>query len=619
MTIQRKVHLILALTLIGLLFAVSLTSRVLLLDSFVQLEEREVRLNLQRAHNALLDDLAEVSRSVRDYSTYDRMYAFMADHNPEFPETEFGNLDTLGVNFVGIFDLNGKMVFGKAVDLPSLQPAQIPQGLREDLAASGNLLRRPGNESPLDGVLMLPAGPMLIALSPVLTGERKGPVRGTFVMGRWLNATEVNRLAQKTRLSISLEAMAAPKLPADVEAARLVLSSSQTPLVWPLNQRSVAGYLAIRDLHANPVLILKVEVPRQIYAQGKATLLYLILWLFGAGIAFGGVTYLSMSRVVLVPLAQLSSEVEAIGARQQFSERVPIRGNDELTMLAGTINQTLQALERAEESLLESNAELENRVRERTAELAESKEAAEAASRIKSEFLANMSHELRTPMNGIMGMIDLAMDTDSSTERADYLETARSSAAALMTILKDVLDFSKMETEKLDLRCVQFNVTDCVTAALRTLGTTADQKGLRMAPDFGPGVPEAVLGDPVQLGQILLNLVGNAIKFTEQGKVTVRVEAEESTNETIGLHFAVSDTGIGIPPEKLDAIFEGFTQADMSTTRKYGGIGLGLTISAELVKTMGGRIWVESQLNAGSTFHFTVRLGRALQTELVAG
>ena len=619
MTIQGKVPLILAFTLIGLLVAVSVTSRVLLLDSFVQLEEREVRLNLQRAHNALLDDLAEVSRSVRDYSTYDRMYAFMADHNPEFPETEFGNLDTLRANFVGIFDLNGKMVFGKAVDLPSFQPAQIPQGLREDLAASGNLLRRPGNESPLEGVLMLPAGPMLIALSPVLTGERKGPVRGTFVMGRWLNPGEVDRLAQKTRLSLSLEPMAAPKLPADVEAARLALSSSQTPLVWPLNQRSVAGYLAIQDLHANPALILKVEVPRQIYSQGKATLLYLILWLFGAGIVFGGVTHLLMSRAVLVPLARLSSEVEAIGARQQFSDRVHIRGNDELTMLAGSINHALQALERAEESLLESNAELENRVRERTAELAASKEAAEAASRIKSEFLANMSHELRTPMNGIMGMIDLAMDTDSSTERADYLETARSCAAALMTILKDVLDFSKMETEKLDLRCVQFNVTDCVSAALQTLGTTADQKGLGMASDFGPGVPESVLGDPVQLGQILLNLVGNAIKFTEQGGITVRVEEEGPTDETIGLHFAVSDTGIGIPPEKLDAIFEGFTQADMSTTRKYGGIGLGLTISAELVKTMGGRIWVESQLNAGSTFHFTVRLGRVLQTELVAG
>jgi len=188
-----------------------------------------------------------------------------------------------------------------------------------------------------------------------------------------------------------------------------------------------------------------------------------------------------------------------------------------------------------------------------------------------------------------------------------------------MTILKDILDFSKMETEKLDLRCVQFTVGDCVAAALQTLGTTADQKGLHMVSDFGPGVPQSVFGDPVRLGQILLNLIGNAIKFTEHGKVTVRVEAEEQTNETIGLHFAVSDTGIGIPPGKLGTIFEGFTQADMSTTRKYGGIGLGLTISAGLVKTMGGRIWVESQLNAGSTFHFTVHLGRTLQTELVAG
>jgi signal transduction histidine kinase len=619
MTIQRKVPLILALTLIGLLLAVSVTSRVLLLDSFVQLEEREVRLNLLRADKALLAELAEISRSVLDYSTYDRMYAFMVNHDPRIPEAEFGNLDMLRTNFVGIFDLDGKMIFGKAVELPSSKPAEIPQGLRDGLAASGDLLRRPGVESPLEGVLMLPAGPMLLSISPVLTGERKGPVRGTLVMGRWLNAGEVNRLEQKTQLSLSLEPLNAPKLPADVDAARAALSADQPVLVRPLSEQSVAGYLAITDLHAKPALILKVEVPRQIYAEGKATLLYLILWLLGAGIVFGGVTHLLMNRVVLAPLAQLSGEVEAIGERQQLSDRVHMRGNDELTMLAGTINQALQAMEHAEESLRKSHAELEDRVRERTAELAASKEAAEAASRIKSEFLANMSHELRTPMNGIMGMIDLAMDTDSSAERADYLETARSSAAALMTILKDILDFSKMETEKLDLRCVQFTVGDCVAAALQTLGTTADQKGLHMVSDFGPGVPQSVFGDPVRLGQILLNLIGNAIKFTEHGKVTVRVEAEEQTNETIGLHFAVSDTGIGIPPGKLGTIFEGFTQADMSTTRKYGGIGLGLTISAGLVKTMGGRIWVESQLNAGSTFHFTVHLGRTLQTELVAG
>jgi signal transduction histidine kinase len=618
MTIQRKVPLILALTLLGLLLAVSVTSRVLLLDSFVQLEDREVHLNLQRAYNALLDDLADVSRPALDYSTYDRMYAFMVNHDPKFPEGEFGNLDTLRENFVGIFDLDGKMIFGRAVDLPRFKPAEIPKGLTEHLATSGDLLRRPGVERPLEGVLMLPAGPMMMALSPILTGQRKGPARGTLVMGRWLNTDELTRLEQRTRQSLSLHALSGTKLPPDVEAARSALSTTHTTWVRPLNEQKVAGYLQIKDLHANPALILKIEVARQIYAQGKATLLYLVLWLFGAAIVFGGVTHVLMRRVVLVPLSRLSSEVESIGKRQQVSDRVAVRGNDELTMLAGTINQTLQALENAEESLRKSYAELEDRVRKRTAELAASKEAAEVASRIKSEFLANMSHELRTPMNGIMGMIDLAMETDSSAERTDYLETARSSAAALMNILKDILDFSKMETEKLDLRSVQFNVVECVAAALKTLGTSAGQKGLHLLSDCGPGASEAVFGDPVRLGQILLNLVGNAIKFTEHGLVTVRVHAEEPTDAAIGLHFTVSDTGIGVPPEKLATIFEGFTQADMSSTRKHGGIGLGLTISAELVQTMGGRIWAESQVNAGSTFHFMVRLRRALQAEPVA-
>ncbi len=619
MTIQGKVPLILALTLIGLLFAVSVTSRVLLLDSFVQVEDQAVRLNLQRAYNAVLDDLASVSRPVRDYSTYDRMYAFMVNRDPTFPEGEFGNLDTMMVNFVGIFDLDGKMIFGRAVDLAGFRPVEVPGGLLEKLTGSHNLLRRPGAENPIEGVVVLPAGPMMVALSPVLNGERKGPVRGTLVMGRWLDAAEIERLVQKTRLSLSLYSLPGTGLPADVATARAGLSAAEPEFVRPVDEQSVAGYLQMKDLEGNPAAILKVEVPRQIYAQGKATLRYLILWLFGAGIAFAAVIQLFMSRIVLMPLTQLSNEVEAIGKRQRVSDRVPMRGNDELTMLAGTINQMLEALEHAEESLRRSHAELEDRVRERTAELAASKEAAEVASRIKSEFLANMSHELRTPMNGIMGMIDLALDTDSRAERTDYLETARCSAAALTTILQDILDFSKMETEKLDLRCVQFRVADCVNAALQTLGTTADQKGLQMLSEVRPGVPEAVLGDPVRLGQILLNLVGNAIKFTERGKVAILVETQESQNDAVLLHFAVSDTGIGVSPEKLGTIFEGFTQGDMSSTKRHGGIGLGLAISADIVKTMGGGIWAESQVNAGSTFHFTVRLERARQLEPVAG
>ncbi len=591
MRLRRKTLVVFCLTFLSIGLIMIAASNLIMLKGFSKLEKDDMHLNVQRTLSAFSDEAIDLDITTWDWASWDDTYKFIQDGNTEYIESNLvnGTFTDLELNIMLYIDSNDEIVYGKAFDIENETEIPIPESFLKHLSENEVLTTHPDTSHNISGIILLPEVPLLIASRPILTSEDEGPVRGTLIMGRFLDPSEFEQLSEMTHLSLTFYRVDEPQLPQDIQEELSSFSDEQNITVRILDEDSIAGYSVLNDAYGEPALVFRVDKPRDIFMQGQASIQYFILSLSASFIVVGVVALLILERFILSRLASLSDTVGKIGAEGNFSMRVSMGGSDEISSLATDINWMLSALEKIQTELIQYANQLEEMVEEK------SKELLEAEQMITAGKIASMiGHDLKGPLQTIkLATYLLKTESEDADEKLNMIEGAVDRATQM-------LDELRYQTRDSPLNIVATDLADLMSKAVEEAQIPDSVDSVL---EVGEGLTRVPL-DPLKIRRMLDNLIGNAVDAMPQGgRLTVTAERDDHS-ALIG----VRDTGVGIAEEEKPNLFKPFH------TTKPKGLGLGLAYCKRAVEAHGGTITAESKVGEGTTFTIRFPIRNDLKT-----